>query len=546
MIKSFSHTMTSKIKASLTRSGIYIKYSEFQKAFGDEDLLVIKGIMAKFSLKHKTFKTHFITLNGFKTTRIEGTKYLRLPRFGFFDLFRNSTRINRTKMSLDNFIIDNQITIPKKISSLNWTGELRVNQPLCFDEIMRRYSSENTATGIAGTILNLEAGQGKTFVAMGLIDKLKQKTMIVTHTKTILYQWVDLLKEYFPKSNIGIYHGEKRIDGDIVVSVINSLMLDEIVFRGEKKKIIKGYANPLDYFSQFGMLIVDESHEYCSKERGGLFWKFQCPYMLGLSATPNERGDKFDPYVHWQMGPVLDATTLTGYSEDEIPFTGAVKMVKYVGPNIYTETIINEEYDMVNSAATINQMIGDPYRMHTIASELQLLIASKHNTFIFSDRKDYLDKIKEYLNHLNIDNNIVTTKAEEASVMKVVGGASADDVQNARDTATVILTTYQYAGTGCSIPKMNAVILATPRKSKSRQTINRIFRLGSNYEVERQIIDIVDWATLYKNQWYKRKKYYVEKGYPITTDLQKWEDIELISVLKDQDEAFKSQYSKKN
>jgi superfamily II DNA or RNA helicase len=538
--------MTSKIKASLTRSGVYIKYSEFQKVFGDEDLLVIKGIMSKFSLKHKTFKTYFITLNGFKTTRISGNKYLRLPRFGFFDLFRPSVRINRKKMSLDNFTLDNQITIPEKISSLKWTGELRVNQPLCFDEIMRRYSSENTKEGSAGTILNLEAGQGKTFVAMGLINKLKQKTMIVTHTKTILYQWVDLLKEYFPDSKIGIYHGEKRIDGDIVVSIINSLMMDTIVFRGKKKKIIKEYTNPLDYFSQFGMLVVDESHEYCSKERGGLFWKFQCPYMLGLSATPNERGDKFDPYVHWQMGSVLDAKELVGYSEDEIPFTGAVKMVKYLGPNIYTETVINEEYDMVNSAATINQMIGDPYRMHIIASELQLLIASKHNTFIFSDRKDYLDKIKAYLNHLNIDNNIVTTKAEEASVMKVVGGATASDVQNARDTATVILTTYQYAGTGCSIPKMNAVILATPRKSKSRQTINRIFRLGSNYDIERQIIDIVDWATLYKNQWYKRKKYYVEKGYPINTAVQKWEDIELISILKDQDEDFKAQHDKQN
>ena len=327
-----------------------------------------------------------------------------------------------------------------------------------------------------------------------------------------------------------------------VIVVINSLMMDSITFKSTKgeSKEEKIYENPLDYFSQFGMLIIDESHEYCSKERGGLFWKFQCPYMLGLSATPNERGDKFDPYVHWQLGSVITAKTLEGYSEEEIPFKGVVKMVKYLGPDIYTETVVNEEYDMVNSAATINRMIGDPYRIHIIASELQILIASKHNTFIFSDRREYLDNIKAYLNHLNIDNNIMTTKEEEASIMKVVGGASASDVQNARDTATVILTTYQYAGTGCSIPKMNAVILATPRKSKSRQTINRIFRLGSNYDIERKIVDIVDWATLYKNQWYKRKAYYVEKGYPIEVDTRKWESIELISSLKDQDIEFRA------
>ena len=79
----------------------------------------------------------------------------------------------------------------------------------------------------------------------------------------------------------------------------------------------------------------------------------------------------------------------------------------------------------------------------------------------------------------------------------------------------IILTTYQYMGTGKSIPKMDAIIYATPRKSKSRQFTNRIFRLGSNYDIERQIYDIVDWRTIVKNQWYKRKKYYNEKEYAI-------------------------------
>ena len=134
--------MATKIKASLTRSGIYIPYSEFQKAYGEEDMLVIKSIMSKFSLKHKTFKTHFITLDGFKTTRILGNKYLRLPRFGFFDLFRNPVKINQSKMSLNNFVIDNQIIIPKQINQLKWTGKLNANQPLCFDEIMRNFQKK--------------------------------------------------------------------------------------------------------------------------------------------------------------------------------------------------------------------------------------------------------------------------------------------------------------------------------------------------------------------------------------------------------------------
>ena len=74
---------------------------------------------------------------------------------------------------------------------------------------------------------------------------------------------------------------------------------------------------------------------------------------------------------------------------------------------------------------------------------------------------------------------------------------------------------------------MNSIILATPRKSKSRQTIGRIFRLGSNYDIEREIIDIVDWATVFKSQWYKRKLFYKEKGFPITENIIHYDDIDI-------------------
>ena len=527
------------MNGTLTRSGVFIKFSEFEKIYGKDHILVIGALTKKFKLTHTTFKTHVTTLNGYKTTRIDGEKYLKLPRFGFFDLCSRKFKLAGYKINRESFKIVNQIKMNRRIDALEWTGAFKGNQKICFDTIMStRYSPESVAAGTAGLILNLEAGQGKTFVAMGLIGSIKRKTMIVTHTKTILYQWVDVLKTYFPQAAIGIYHGECHSDGDIVVAIINSLLLDEIKFDDIQY-------DPLDYFAKFGMLIIDESHEYCAQGRGSLFWKFQCPYMLGLSATPSERGDSFDPYVHWHMGSVINARDLLGYTEKDIPFTGVVKMIKYLGPNEYTESVVNEEMAMVNSAATINRMIQDPYRLHVIAEELQLLIAEHYNTFIFADRRDYLDEIKAYLGHLNIANDIVVSPEDEAKVMKVVGGASAEEVQAARDTAVVILTTYQYAGTGCSIPKMNAVILATPRKSKSRQTINRIFRLDSDYFIKRKIVDLVDWMSIYKSQWYKRRIYYQEKLYPIETRKVDWNDVSLIPALAEADAEFRARGSDK-
>jgi hypothetical protein len=102
-------------------------------------------------------------------------------------------------------------------------------------------------------------------------------------------------------------------------------------------------------------------------------------------------------------------------------------------------------------------------------------------------------------------------------ILRVTGGASAEDIQKAETDADIILTTYQYMSVGKSIPRMNAMVLATPRKTKSRQIINRIFRLGSDYSIERHIVDVVDHNTIFRSQLRFLKAYYAEKDYTIET-----------------------------
>jgi hypothetical protein len=159
----------------------------------------------------------------------------------------------------------------------------------------------------------------------------------------------------------------------------------------------------------------------------------------------------------------------------------------------------------------VNQLCTDFYRIHLIVKIAYELRKQNMNVFIFADRRGYLDEIREELNRFNITNEIV----EDIKSTRLVGGAKAEDIKHAEIHSNVILTTYQFMGTGKSIPKMDSIILTTPRKSKSRQYINRIFRLGSNYDITRKIIDIVDWSTPMKSQWYKRKLYYDEMKYPI-------------------------------
>ena len=269
------------------------------------------------------------------------------------------------------------------------------------------------------------------------------------------------------------------------------------------------------FFKQFGYVILDEIHEYCSKTRKQIYTRAQSTFMLGLSATPDERDDGLDQVNIWNCGDILDACKLDGYTMDDIPFKGAVTMVKYKGPLEHTKTIINEKLELLSVPKMITQFCEDPYRMQLIINLVIELRKKRKNVFIFADRRNFLQAIGDELHKYKITNKTITD-SDDINYKRLVGGATSSEIKYAENISDVILTTYQFMGTGKSIPKMDSIILTTPRKKKSKQYIGRIFRLGSNYDSVREIIDIVDWNTPLKSQWYTRKKYYTEKEYPIT------------------------------
>lgn len=473
--------------------GVSVKIDDIKK------IKLLKPLINYFTLHVKTM-TYIKTVHNHKI--FIKKKMILFPRFGTIEYLQRKCK---------NYILKNIIPTGEKPSvPYKWTGEFKGNQPIVVKHIMENYyNSNNVNIGNAGLILNLEAGQGKTFVATGLIEKVKHcKVLIITHTCTILNQWYKILKSAYPNNKIGRYYGKKKESGDIIVAVINSLMMKELYENCEK-------TSPYKYFAKFGFVIIDEVHEYSAEKRKQIYNKIQSTYMLGLSATPDEKDYGIDNINTWHVGTILDASLLEGYSIKDIPFTGEVTMIKYKGHPEYTKVIMNEAIDVVSYPKTMNQICQDPYRVHIIVKAIYDLRKDGQFIFVFADRRAYLDLIAESLKKYSIQQHSMTNDTEHEKLIKLMGGSSVNDMEHAKKKCNVILTTYQYMGTGCSIPKMDAIILATPRKKKSKQYINRIFRLGGNYNITRQIIDIVDWNTCAKNQWYMRKKYYKDKKYPI-------------------------------
>ena len=303
--------------------------------------------------------------------------------------------------------------------------------------------------------------------------------------------------------------------------IIDSASFDEFVINGKKYKAI-------EFYNQFGFIILDECHMYSNKKAMKALKSAQAPYMLGLSATPDEHINGYDKAVWWSIGPVLNAHNINGYINTSENFSAKVHRIMYYGHSDYTKNIINKYTQMVSVSETVNMICNDKYRMQVILNCIIKGLDLGLYMFVFADRRDYLSDLRKLLvDKYSICGEIINS---DEDFVRVVGGDKSNALEQAELKSKVIFTTYQYMGTGKSVVKMNGLVLATPRKSKMKQYINRIFRLGSDENITRHIWDICDMRIKLSTQWSTRLSYYTSKNYDINVEKIKYSDLVLEEI----------------
>lgn len=501
-------------KIVLCRAGAFVYSSDMDNIRTLKNWFTIK---TKIRRNTKFFKT--ICDSFYKPSR----GYTRVPRFGIFNRLSDISNVGELNMA--NPTIDNQIICTGKLlysqprDFREWEAELSHNQQITTKWLMENvYTPANEKRGSAGCIVKMPTGTGKTYMGASIIREIGGPVLIICRDSGDCEQWVRTLNGVFPEIRIGEYHGVTKSDGDIIVSVVNSIYDSTVfkyrIFNGHplySRKVTGITEDSVDFMKRFKLIIWDEAHTYCSKSGVKAFMKAQAPYMLGLSATPNDRPDKFDPIAHWNIGQVVDATKLDGYKHDDIVYKCKVKVIDYEGHPDYIKPITANCQGQIVTSTTlmIKQFATDPYRLQLICKQIESLYKKGHNTVVFADRKEYLDIISQALTVIkSIKATIMIDDSVYDSVKTLVGGAKSNAISDATLAGRIILTTYAYFGTGKSIKRLNAIIFATPRKSHVNQFIGRIFRKGSDNTIRRRVIDIVDCKTSLKSQYYARKVIY--------------------------------------
>jgi len=416
-----------------------------------------------YTITLKSIPTHF--LENIKNDLT--VKPIENPNFNFgentgFPVYR----ISKSKIYLPRFYGITNYGQPKKTTvslgtpiNLTFTGELRDIQQQTIDATLKAFDEHG------GGLISLDTGLGKTVVALKLIELMKVKTLIVVHAEFLLEQWKARIEQFLQGARVGIIRQGKCETDDVDISIG---MIQTIVNR----------EYPKDFFSTYGSIYVDECHHISSRTFSSIFYKVQTKYMIGLSATP-ERKDGLSKVIYWFLGPLI----ISIKRETNKP------SIKFVfNPDTYEEKF--NKLGKINNPTMITDLTKQQARNELIVKTIKEHLKQNRKILVLSDRRDHCEYLLKNLDGI--------------SAGVYLGGMKTKD----RETTTncsVILGTYQASGEGFDVPELDTLILATP-KSDVEQAVGRILRQKNVNEP--LVLDIIDNFSIFKGQYYKRRKFY--------------------------------------
>lgn len=336
-----------------------------------------------------------------------------------------------------------------------------------------------------GGLLVLPCGFGKTVCALYIASLLKKKTLIICHKGFLMDQWKERIAQYLPRARVGTIKQSKVDvdDKDIVIGSLQSLAMrqyDKSVFRS------------------FGFVCIDEVHHTSAEVFSRALTKVVCKRVLGLSATP-DRKDGLRKVFEWHIGkPVFEV-------RKRMDTSLKVLMKEFYDPHPDYGREIHMFNGKRNVAQMINAICAFPPRNEMIVDTIAEIKQHEPNRkiLILSERRNHLQTLRQMIKARKL-----------GSCGYYVGGMSQDELKKS-ESKDVILATYHIAAEGFDVPSLNTLILASP-VSSIEQPVGRIQRQKPE---DRQyvplVVDIWDTFSLFRNQGYRRMKFYQSNGYSI-------------------------------
>jgi superfamily II DNA or RNA helicase len=377
--------------------------------------------------------------------------------------------IGRQDLIPDDYeVVDNRVLNPVEFPEFKF--ELRKSQQQIHDVIQDN------------CLINANVSWGKTFTAIAIAHKLKQKTLVITHTVNLRDQWIKEVKK-----TMGIKPG---IIGGVIFGKTRKTVVDyknhPIVIANVQT--LRKHINILK--KEFGTVILDEVHHCPAKIFSDCVDGMCARYKIGLSATLRRKD-----FMH---------VVTPCYFSNEI----------YIPPkeNLMTPEVIMVQSDIPFSS---NNMIPWANRVNELCDRLEYLdlitsISNRmadlgHIVLLVSDRTEFLDRCNNRLG--------------DRSVMIIGPTDNRDELhkeleKKERDILCGAISIYKE---GISLDFLSCLILGAPTNNDPllEQLIGRIQREYPN-KLTPIVVDVILKGATAKKQAKNRAGHYMRNGYKVT------------------------------
>lgn len=321
-------------------------------------------------------------------------------------------------------------------------------------------------------IVRCDTGYGKSIVALRVIERIGQRTLIIVPTVKLLNQFVYEIEQYTGKS-AGRIQGPNFDIQDITVATAQTL----------QKRVASGELS----HDEFGAIIVDECHGSITKRRIETIGYFSSRIRYGFTATAR-RTDGQGQAIKWIFGPIIVDKKIDRAKP-------VVEMVEFKGK------IWGQEYhDM------IAEQVENVARNELIVELAEREIQAGRKLLILTKR----------INHYEI----LEQQIKGPLLFKVRAGGKdtlLQDIKEGTQDFNALMGTFSLLGTGIDIPSLDTLIIAGDLKSDvlQEQAIGRILRLFDGKPTPK-IIDIHDTGNgILRNQGRVRKQFYKQQDWKL-------------------------------
>ncbi|MGB3209741.1 MAG: DEAD/DEAH box helicase [Desulforhopalus sp.] len=330
-----------------------------------------------------------------------------------------------------------------------------------FNGVLRPYQQEAVAVAKRKSFGVIEAGtgSGKTVMALALIAERRQPTFVVVHTKELLYQWQERAHQFLGVAP-GIVGDGKFELASLTIGIVNSARkhIDKIV-------------------PHFGQLIVDECHRVPASLFTDVVSRFDCHYLLGLSATAYRSDNEMTKLIYYYMGDRLHRV-----DQDELKATGAILAPKVIRSVTSFTYGYRGDYQ-----ALIKALVKHEGRNLQILGDILKVVREPGGgtVLVVSDRVSHCRFFEEKLKLKGIRVELLYGQLAPENRHEIVEAVQAGEVE-------VLVATLQLISEGFDCSGLSTLFLTTPISFEGRllQVIGRIMRPAKNKQA--RVFDYID------------------------------------------------------